>query len=294
MPYQLRYQTDWDQYNQYHYFEKTYRKRLLGNCITIRLENYNMYKALLIDSDIINKVANTFNGKKGNKSISDLNRAMPQLLQFAQDYMKLNETQSALPTNDQIRHGIANRLGAFELLRDLGLEKGSASETSLLKFIGYLGTSQLQRADFVRAISGKAPGALSGTRHLFNSFAEMLPSAFRDIHSKEGNAYLVNPKDSTALSQDERSYITSLLKSNAYFARAAESAGFAARQNGRMYALKNITRNQINEAAAHMYDTLVESAKGMPMYGITDVNDPDKWENIAQKTNAPLLGTLGA
>jgi hypothetical protein len=60
-----------------------------------------------------------------------------------------------------------------------------------------------------------------------------------------------------------------------------------------MFALKNITRNQVNEASANMYDILVESAKGMPMYGVTDVNDPDKWENIVQKTNKPLLGTLG-
>jgi hypothetical protein len=81
-----------------------------------------------------------------------------------------------LPTNAQLRAGIASRTGAFEVLRELGVEKGSQAEKNLLQYAAYLGTTQLQRADFVRAISGKAPGALSGSRHMFNSFADMLPT----------------------------------------------------------------------------------------------------------------------
>jgi len=58
--------------------------------------------------------------------------------------------------------------------------------------------------------------------------------------------------------------------------------------------LQYISRGQVNQSASSLFDMIVSSAKGMPMYGITDVNNPESWDKIARKNNKQFIGTINA
>ena len=240
--------------------------------------------------ELSQKIGTVFNGKGSHKSLGALTAAMPQLLSFATAFANYSKNMDALMSDQQIAAGIKATMGAQEILRGLGLKNGSSAEKDFLKYVTHLGASQTQRLDYVSRIAGDS----EYSKHMFDSFNDMLPKAFRALNRRKTPAPVAASDYAQAITDAEQHALIDIIKSNPYFMQAAESAGFAKRENGELQILEKISRGQINQSAGSLFRMLVSSAKGMPMYGVTDVNNPDSWEKIARKSNKQFIGTMNA
>lgn len=225
----------------------------------------------------------------GQTNLTALSSMLPQLLSFVSDVSDFQKKANTLMDTAVFKAGIKNKISEAGLFEKLGFSKNSSQADFLADYLMYRGAAQTQRKGFMSHI---IQGAEDKT-HIYESFEKMLPAAFQSFHDVKGSR-LVAQNGNQKLSAKETKLIENLLISNPYFAQAAEQSGIAARLNGKMRVAGGLTRNDINSVASNLYDTIVESAKGMAMYGITDVDNPDYWERIARKTNKPFLGSMSS
>ena len=266
-----------------------YRRELLSSERTSLLESINAtFDDLRVFQSLSQRLSQAFGNGRGLKGISELNQALPQLLSFANQYAGYSRNMNVLSSDKQMMAGVKSYTGAKEILRNLGVKENSQTERDLLQYVVQMGVSQSQRSDYISRIAGTS----QASKHMFNSFKDMLPTVFQAYHVKHRN--VADSEYQTLLTHDEHKALADILNSNPYFAQAAEKAGFARRLNGRMGLLQYISRGQVNASAGSLYDMIVSAAKGMPMYGITDVDDPDAWDKIARKTNKQMIGSINA
>ena len=263
-------------------------RELLRRSIEATMQDLNDFTKL--SSEITKAVGGK--GKGRASKLKALTDAMPEFLSFATEAARIQQTADALYDSSKFKAQMkisAVQKGTFDRL---GINANSKVADQILEYAMLRGASQVQRGDFMSRISRGA----STQSHVFGSFAEMLPQAFRQFHTTKGTTAVPAQDANKTLSDKEYAIVRSLLTENPYFAKAAERAGVAYRTNGMMrLADRNIlTRGMVNGVAANLYDTIINSAKGMPMYGITDVDDPQMWERIARKTNKPFIGSTNA
>jgi len=125
------------------------------------------------------KINESFGGRRGQAGLNQLTQAMPQLLSFATAYANYSRNMNVLSSDRQIAAGIKATAGASEILRNLRIKEGSQNEQNLLKYLTHLGVSQTQRADYINKIAGDS----ETEKHMFKSFNDMLPKAFRSINT---------------------------------------------------------------------------------------------------------------
>ena len=237
------------------------------------------------------KATSSFVSSSGSdgKALSAISSMLPQLLSFVSEVSAFQAKANTLMDSSVFKSGIKNKISEAGLFEKLGFSKGSQQADSLAEYLMLRGSNQTQRKSFMGHISQGSEEKM----HIYDSFIDMLPSAFRGFHERGGTSK-IDSANTQKLTEKETKLIEGLLLSNPYFAKAAEQAKVAQRLNGKMRIAGGLTRNDINIVASNLYDTIIDSAKGMPMYGITDVDNPDYWERIARKTNKPILGSMNS
>ena len=142
--------------------------------------------------------------------------------------------------------------------------------------------AQVQRGTFVNNMSSGNAG-----KHIYDSFKSMLPRAFKSIdYNDTSSSFAVkrfSKNDEIELTPAEKSVLSRLIQNNQYAAVAAQQAGIARRENGFFYIKDKIARGSVNAMGGYIIPDFVRAAKGMEMYGIKDVDNPDNWRQIARK-----------
>ena len=231
----------------------------------------------------------SFSSKKGGtSSLQAVTKMMPSLMNIVRQVADFQRESDTLMDTAAFKAGIKNKIAEAGLTTQLGFAKDSKSMDKLADYLMLKGTDQTQRKSFMSKIAS----GYEKKQHLYDNFSAMLPDKFRDFHAAKGT--LAAPDDSTQITTTERRRISELLKTNPYFMQAAEATGVGRRMNGTIEMRSGITRGMINRLAGNLYGTIISSAKGMPMYGITDVDDPQYWDRIARKSNKPFLGSMNS
>ena len=213
---------------------------------------------------------------------------MPSLMNIVRQVADFQRESDTLMDAATFKAGIKNKIAEAGLTTQLGFAKDSKSMDQLAEYLMLKGTDQTQRKSFMSRIAN----GYEKKQHIYDSFSAMLPTAFKAFHASKGT--LAGADDLTQISANERKQISELLKSNPFFMQAAEASGVGRRMNGVIEIRSGITRGMINRLAGNLYDTIVSSAKGMPMYGITDVDDPQFWDRISRKSNKPFVGSMNS
>ena len=231
----------------------------------------------------------SFSSKKGGtSSLQAVTKMMPSLMNIVRQVADFQRESDTLMDTAAFKAGIKNKIAEAGLISQLGFAKDSKSMDKLAEYLMLKGTDQTQRKSFMSQIAS----GYEKKQHLYDNFSAMLPDKFKDFHAAKGT--LAAPEDSTQITTRERRQISELLKTNPYFMQAAEAAGIGRRMNGTIEMRSGITRGMVNRLAGNLYGTIISSAKGMPMYGITDVDDPQYWDRIARKSNKPFLGSMNS
>ena len=231
----------------------------------------------------------SFSSKKGGtSSLQAITKMMPSLMGIVRQVADFQRESDTLMDAAAFKAGIKNKIVEAGLTSQLGIAKDSRSMDKLAEYLMLKGTDQTQRKSFMSHIAS----GYEKKQHLSDSFASMLPEAFKAFHASKGT--LAAPEDMTQITARERKQIAEMLKSNPFFMQAAEASGVGRRSNGIIELRSGITRGMVNRLAGNLYDTIISSAKGMPMYGITDVDDPQFWDRIARKSNKPFLGSMNS
>lgn len=228
-------------------------------------------------------------GKKAGQSLlKTATNLMPNMRALVTQVADFQRSATTLMDTASFKAGIKNKLFDNGIFEQLGMSRTSKAADALSEILMFQGTDQTQRKGFMSQISrGSEKQA-----HLFDSFANMLPSQFQNFHAAKGA--ISEPNSNEALTNKEKAIVENLLKTNPYFLSAAEKSGVAVRLNGTIGMRNGLTRGLINNLSSELYDAIISSAKGMPMYGITDVNDKQFWDRIARKNNKPFLGNMNA
>ena len=231
----------------------------------------------------------SFNSKKGGttalRSVTDM---MPSLMNIVRQVSDFQRESDTLMDAAAFKAGIKNKIAEAGLTTSLGFSKDSKSMDYLAEYLMFKGTDQTQRKGFMSKISA----GYEKKQHIYDSFTDMLPENFRSFHASKGT--LTAGYDATPLTAKERRAIGEMLKNNLYFMQAAEASGVGIRQNGILGIRSGLTRGMINQLAGNLYNTIIQSAKGMPMYGIDDVDKKEYWERIARKSNKPFIGSMNS
>lgn len=152
----------------------------------------------------------------------------------------------------------------------------------------------VQRYDYMQHFKGMKHSHIGS----FESYEDMLPKAFKKARtgltqvSNADFASLLTNND--FLTRRQKKSLGDVIQENTYMAQAAELAGIASRSKGTLSVNRHVTRQQVNAAAGYLYQMIENGARGMPMYGIKDVNNPDDFERILNKNNKLLNGSMSA
>jgi len=231
----------------------------------------------------------SFSSKKGGSTaLQSVTKMMPSLMNIVRQVADFQRESDTLMDTAAFKAGIKNKIVEAGLTSQLGFAKDSKSMDRLAEYLMLRGTDQTQRKSFMSHIAS----GFEKKQHLYDSFSDMLPQAFKQFHASKGT--IAAPDDTTQITARERRQIAELLKSNQFFMEAAEATGVGRRRNGAIEIRSGITRGMVNRLAGNLYGTIIASAKGMPMYGITDVDDPQYWDRIARKSNKPFLGSMNS
>ena len=147
----------------------------------------------------------------------------------------------------------------------------------------YLKTSFVndKHFDIDKSIDGK----------LFENFRDSLPTAFKQLPTQRkemfsGGSFATRlPEDARQVTDEEMKKMLKVATTNRYFADAAVQAGVMKKKDGNLLYNKNATRGQINMVGGFLMETLENALRGMPMYGITDIEDPKVWNSVYRKNN---------
>lgn len=126
---------------------------------------------------------------------------------------------------------------------------------------------------------------------LFENFRDSLPTAFKQLPTQRkemfsGGSFATRlPEDARQVTDEEMKKMLKVATTNRYFADAAVQAGVMKKKDGNLLYNKNATRGQINMVGGFLMETLENALRGMPMYGITDIEDPKVWNSVYRKNN---------
>ncbi len=264
------------------------------NALKDRDNSFANMSAVLADVKQMQQISTELG--KSKKAMSAVTKTLPELFQIARDAVDVFKKTDQLPTDQQIRASmkVDNRFKNIQSSWGKGITEALTEQ--VLQYAVLKAVPQMQRGSFLSHFTSDA-----GTnKHIFNSFQDMLPKAFQNVNRHKG---FINPRHlsklkneglDTFLTQEELTNFYDLVRNNAYAANAAEAAQLIMRKNGKLGVRNGITRGMVNAMGGYMYDELVNSAKGMRMYGVTNVNDPDSWDRIARKGNKRFLGGMEA
>ena len=252
-----------------------------------------------------------------NHDISVVNQQLPKLrdiiLKVANDFSHNTSTHSGIVTDDVIRGAVMHRKDYQDIASQIKTDmtyftrkasKNLANNKTFDNFMSDLiglniitEVDKTQRGSFMNHLRGQ-----NQRMGPMNSFADMLPGQFKAGASNVGFAEIqqsdymtrTSKNNNDRLSKNELKRVASLVRENQYAAKAFEQAQVLRRENGYFYLDKAITRQQVNAAAALIHDMTINGAKGLPMYGISDVADPNMFDRILNKTNKMLYGGLDA
>ena len=252
--------------------------------------------AIIADMQTLNKLSQTISKNATSFTKQRMESFMPQLMKMANNAVNTYKGSGVLASDSQIIAAIKSTDGYKQISSSL-FGKNAFNENvmnDILKYAVLKTVPQIQRGSFMQHF-GTGNGL---TKHIFDSFQDMLPRAFQNINKgikfSPGDLAKRRANDNSILTSQETSELYSMLMKNAYAANAAEAVGMIYRQNGRMNIRKNLTRGMVNAMGGNIYDEIVNAAKGMPMYGVTDVNDASSWDKIARKSNKRFMGGMSA
>lgn len=251
--------------------------------------------AIIADMKTVQQLSASIGKQTTSYTQKQMHAMMPQLMSIAREAASVYSGHLA---SDEQLLGAIKSSSKFKDVRTslLGTgSKGAGAIDDILRLAIIKGVGQVQRGTFMQ----KLTSGNSLEKHVFSSFSDLLPSGFQKINSIKGPTVAqitaeMKKAATTALTGKEYGALYSLIQSNQFAAEAAEKINIASRKNGKIYLQKGISRGMVNAMGSQIYDNLVNAAKGMQMYGIDDVNDPDSWERIARKSNRRFLGGVSA
>ena len=267
--------------------------------VSVKTDEFNnlakSLSAIIADMQTVQKLTASIGKQTSAYTQKQMKTLMPQLMSMARDATRVYAQSGSLASDEQILASIKATQKYQAMKSSLLGNSKSGNIDDIFRLAIVRGVGQTQRASFMNRI---ATG--SGlTKHIFDSFQNMLPSGFKNINSSLGNISTTAfskalQSNQQTLSAKETKALYSLLLNNQFATEAAEAAKIAYRKNGELFVQKNVSRGMIKSMGAHIYDNLVNAAKGMEMYGITDVNDPAFWDKISRKSNKRLIGNVAA
>ena len=253
--------------------------------------------AIIADMKTVQQLSASIGKQTTSYTQKQMHAMMPQLMNIAREATAVYKQTGNLASDEQLL-GAIKTSSRFKDIRSslLGTSgKGAGAIDDILRLAIIKGVGQVQRGTFMSKLSS----GNSLEKHVFSSFSDMLPSGFQKINSMKGPTVAqvtaeMKKAATTALTGKEYGALYSLIQSNQFAAEAAEKINIASRKNGKIYLQKGISRGMVNAMGSQLYDHIVNSAKGMQMYGIDNVNDADSWDRIARKSNKRFLGGMAA
>lgn len=172
---------------------------------------------------------------------------------------------------------------------------GSEVLQTIAKYAVMTSVPQYHRRDYMESLGGD----LNVRKHIYPDFRSMLPPTFakipaqRQYRTKQAFEDAFG-NDTMPISVAEMEKLRDIVKENRYMADAAVATGAAKKINGQLLFNGHLNRGMVNAIAGNLMEDIVSGAKGMPMYGIQNVEDSDNWTRIARKTNKQMTGALRA
>lgn len=163
------------------------------------------------------------------------------------------------------------------------------AKQAALRYVVATSMPQYMKTSFVNDKHFDIDKSIDGK--LFENFRDSLPTAFKQLPTQRkemfsGGSFATRlPEDARQVTDEEMKKMLKVATTNRYFADAAVQAGVMKKKDGNLLYNKNATRGQINMVGGFLMETLENALRGMPMYGITDIEDPKVWNSVYRKNN---------
>lgn len=174
-----------------------------------------------------------------------------------------------------------------KMAKILGGDQQSAE--SVWDYLFQVGSPQHKRASFMDKMSKDV--SIDGTR--YRNFRESLPTSFAKIPVR--HTQMIADKDwkqryatdVERIQAKELEFLQARIMKNRVLMDAAVASGIAVKSKGRLRMNTNMPlRGQVNMMGGQVMEFMENALRGMPMYGITDIENPDNWDKLERKNNS--------
>ena len=253
------------------------------------------YNDLQKTAEAASKLSQAIGKHNGLKDL--MTRTFPSMLTMAGNAMKLFDgSHKSLGDPTRMRFNFMRQMeeaaktnphgDIAKMAKILGGDQQSAE--SVWNYLFQVGSPQHKRASFMDKMSKDV--SIDGTR--YRNFRESLPASFANLPVRRTQTISDQDwaqrrtTDAMTMQGEEIEFLQARIMNNRVLMDAAIRSGIAKKQNGRLLMNQNaLQRGQVNMMGSYVMEFMENSLRGMPMYGITDIEDPNVWDKLERKNN---------